>query len=680
MRGEVGKVLGKMLVGFDTETHLFKPGMVTPRIVCASFHNEDFTNLRTRSDKLVSYLNFWLSRDEVELVGHNVAFDLAVIAAEWPEFLRAIVDKLNRGKIRCTRVRQMLIDIAAGESDFRYDASGKASKAGRSLADLGKLYFGEFWDKSEDTWRLRYYQLDGVPLNDWPNDASGYAKDDAARTFRVFHAQTERMKQLAKYLNELSEKTAPEDGSIPDEARQTIHAFWLYMMGAWGLRTDADAVHKMREHFEQSKKEVFEKLHPVGLVREDGTRDMTMIRQCVIAAYYARGLDAPRTAPSDSHPEGQVKADTETLIESGEEHLIMLGKSLSEAATVNTWLPHLEAGIEKPICVSYNSLVDSGRTSARNPNIQNPPRDGKIRACFIPRDGYVFSFADYDTAELRALAQVCLWLVGRSDLADALRNGEDPHLSLAAQMKGISFEEALERFAQDDPEIKEARQFAKVPNFGLPGGLGVDSLISYARGSGYDIDRDLASRTINQWFSRWSEMRAFFDVVKRTIGPAGEGPIVQFWSERIRGACGFNQAANTTFQGLVADGAKRAGWALFQECYLGKFIYEPQNDYERTLKRSPLYHSRPVIFMHDEFGLEIPEVSREHASRAAERQAYVQRKAMAECIPDVPILCSAVLQRRWYKGAKSLKRDGFLVPSKPVKNAQGKTEWVEDVR
>lgn len=46
----------------------------------------------------------------------------------------------------------------------------------------------------------------------------------------------------------------------------------------------------------------------------------------------------------------------------------------------------------------------TGRLACRDPNVQNVPRDLKLRGQFIPRDGYCFIEVDLNQAELRSLA------------------------------------------------------------------------------------------------------------------------------------------------------------------------------------------------------------------------------------------------------------------------------------
>lgn len=684
-----------MIVGWDFETHLIKPGMVAPRPVCMSYHtgaNDTGPTLALRREASL-VLGTWLDQKKHTLVGHNTAYDLVCAMAEWPELARPIFDAVDDGRARCTLIRQTLLDIAAGEAEFRRswvkpregELELKVTRSGRALDDLVLHYFNEVLPKNKEI-RLGYGELDGVPMEEWPERFRTYVLRDAAEPVRIFNAQAGAAASLAA-RPDLEGVWVPKDEGedIPDERPQTRAALWLQLMSSWGLRTDPEAVRALRDRHERDQAERKKRLEPTGMIRADGSRDMKVIQSRVELAYNRLGLHAPRTNPSGKFPEGQVKADTDTLIDSKDEELAMLGESLSDAATVGTWLPWLELGTTTPICVGYNPIVDSGRTSARKPNIQNPPRKGNIRACFKARDGYLYSACDYDTAELRALAQVCIWLLGYSDLGDALRDGLDPHLALAADILGLTYEEALRRYEAGDTEVAEMRQLCKVANFGYPGGLGPEKFVMYAHA--YDaklksvVDLRSSRQLRDAWFKRWREMREFFRCVSAAVGDDGEGAVQQFGSRRVRGGCNFTAGANTTFQGLVADGAKRAGWALARECYLGDWMHPPGDDVERAMHEagmpSPLLGSRPVLFMHDEFILEVPSHDLEKASAAADRQARVQRLAMQACIPDVPIKCGAALMRHWHKGAKAVREHGALVPVRPEKQGD-KMIWVRD--
>ena len=98
---------------------------------------------------------------------------------------------------------------------------------------------------------------------------------------------------------------------------------------------------------------------------------------------------------------------------------------------------------------------------------------------------------------------------------------------------------------------------------------------------------------------------------------------------------------------------------------------------------------RPVLFIHDEIGMEVPfdEKNPKGASDAAHRLSAVMVAAMKFYVRDVPVKAEPVLVRRWYKGAKAVygtgPMEGILLPCKPVTetgaDGKKKTHWVADM-
>jgi hypothetical protein len=345
-----------------------------------------------------------------------------------------------------------------------------------------------------------------------------------------------------------------------------------------------------------------------------------------------------------------------------------------------------EEGEQSVFCVTVPSsflLVRRNGKTMVTGNCQNPPRMGGVRDCFVPRAGHLFVSVDYDQLEMCTLAQTILDWFGKSTMADAINAGRDLHLDLAAEILGITYEEAEARskvakkakktMTKDEfkasglGQILEMRQFAKIPNFGKPGGMGDISLVDFAY-STYEIVISLtpepekpgqsAQELSESWATKWPEMADYFDAISQMIGPLGEAAVKQDVSGRVRGGVSYCAACNTFFQGRAADGAKLALWNVAWECYLGTC-------YDDVTKVSPLYGTRPVIFMHDEIIAEIPEGNL-HA--AAERLSRVMIESMKVFVPDVKIGASPAAMRKWFKEAESSRdADGLLIPWEPAK-------------
>jgi DNA polymerase-1 len=212
---------------------------------------------------------------------------------------------------------------------------------------------------------------------------------------------------------------------------------------------------------------------------------------------------------------------------------------------------------------------------------------------------------------------------------------------MAALILGISPEEAYRRIK--DPDVKEARQTAKVANFGFPGGLGPDALILFAWANyGVRLTRERAIWLKVKWFEAWPEMRKYFRLIE-SFKVGDRYDVTQLVSGRLRGQCSFTAASNTMFQGLGADANHRGLWYVSRACYV-----EP---------RSPLYGSRPVNNIHDENILEVPNTL-EEGIPAAKEMSRLMCSGADEYIRDVPTKAPAMLMRFW---SKEPEKTGALV-------------------
>jgi DNA polymerase I-like protein with 3'-5' exonuclease and polymerase domains len=662
--------------------------MIFPRLVCVSIYDGNTKSLHLAAIGVAEIIKL-LQDPDVILVGHNVSFDLGVIIAEaiaqginehW--ILNLVFEAYAANRIVDTMIRSMLVDIAQGKFQ-EIDGQRRGKVYGLDMLAnrwLGKQITQKTFKKSQahlktDSWRLHYAYLQNTPITQWPQDASDYAIEDSVVTWDV----DAKITSWAITEGQL-------DGTIPNEFEQHRAAWVLHLIGGWGVRVDEEMVKLVRENLEVQRKTSYAVMDQWGIFKKDrlgnyqltkkGARqkNIKVLRALIEDGYKQQGETPPLTDGGKDGSKKQTKTDADSARDSGHPAAIEYANGAGAEKLLNTYVPILERGNGGlPVTSSPNVLVASGRTSWTNPNLQNPPRLHGVRECIIPRPGFVLVGADLDTVELRALAQTCLELFGWSEMANAIRRGEDLHLALAGQILGLDYATTKKRYDQGDILIAETRSpTAKNCNFGLGGGMGATKFAITCINNGAPLITDPSAPMSDHiarakflketWFQAWPEMRLFLKHAGDNTGDMGEGVLVQPWSGRVRGGLDYCAYANTYFQGRVADGAKLALWRVSRACYVDK--------------SNCLYGSRIILFLHDELILECPESM---AHLCAAELVRLLCGAVQEVIPDVPITSSAVITRRWFKSAKPVYVDGILFPSKPEKDSKGRTVWTVDV-
>lgn len=101
----------------------------------------------------------------------------------------------------------------------------------------------------------------------------------------------------------------------------------------------------------------------------------------------------------------------------------------------------------------------SGRLSARDPNLQNIPRDNRVRNMIIAPPGHKIVISDLSQIELRILAMIA----DDTNMINAFRSGMDFHAYTACLMFGIP----LDQFDRKNKDHDEKRTSSKTINFGI---------------------------------------------------------------------------------------------------------------------------------------------------------------------------------------------------------------------
>lgn len=654
-----------LIVAWDTETWRISPGRIAPPLVCVSLAWRDpagrmQTALLDRPTGVEAVRHLLRCKVGPQLVAHHSAFDVPVAWAAAADLRHDIWQALDAGRLRCTRVREKLLQLARGEANRASPPSSLASCVRRYLAE------GVEGKSGEDAWRLRYHELDGVPIDTWPEAARRYATLDAVYCLRVFETQY-------NWIEDLLEDDLDLLAYMPDEAPRTRAAFGLAVQAMWGLRADASRVDRYEADLETRVERARPTLEAAGLLI-DGTMKEAPQKQAVVDAYARHGLgDAPLTKTGRKRLKDGLLVELKHVSLEGDvlrdvpcsggecdddspcgELLHTVADRQDAHRELTRYAKHLRRATTEVVNPSIDELLSTGRASTAKPPTQQFPRRAGARECVVPRHGFLFAGADLKAAETVTFGQVLIDTVGWSSLADSLNAGLDPHLVTAAMLLGISYDEIKARHEAKDSVVKDRRQLSKALNFGLPGGLGPAAFVRYAwKNWGVRITTAQAKTYKSQWLDTYPEVREYFSIVSaRCNVSGGKFDYEQPYSGRLRGSVGYTDGCNTSFQGLAADAVLAALYRVQRECWTGVGYSD----------RGALYGCRGGLFVHDEIVVEAPEAK---APEAAERLAAVMVEELQLRCPGVADACAAEpwIARRWSKSVETLRdASGKLLP------------------
>ena len=148
----------------------------------------------------------------------------------------------------------------------------------------------------------------------------------------------------------------------------------------------------------------------------------------------------------------------------------------------------------------------TGRMASRDPNLQNIPNKTdigrEIREGFIATDGFKLVSFDYSQMELRIAA----FLAGDKKLIEIFREGADVHTAVASQVFKVPSNEVS----------KEMRRRAKVINFGVMYGMGVNALRQQL-----GTDRKEAQKFYENYFQTFAGLAKYLDETRAAAARQG---------------------------------------------------------------------------------------------------------------------------------------------------------------
>lgn len=239
---------------------------------------------------------------------------------------------------------------------------------------------------------------------------------------------------------------------------------------------------------------------------------------------------------------GKKKTDKDTLEKVLPKHPVidLIIKYRHDAKQLSTYTTGIENRLYQG-CIHSTLLLHgtkTGRLASRNPNVQNIPREKRIRNLFKCRDRRLLLKTDLNQAELRVLAV----LSGDRYLLELFRdNTRNLHDEMVEFLFGMGWNE-------------EQRMRAKAVNFGIPYGR---KAISLALEFGHKEHE--TQRWIDDWFDRAPGAKIFID--KCRDAPLQQQNIVTpFGRKRRFGVVSRenvdelqNEASNFPIQGPASD-------------------------------------------------------------------------------------------------------------------------------
>lgn len=211
--------------------------------------------------------------------------------------------------------------------------------------------------------------------------------------------------------------------------------------------------------------------------------------------------------------------------------------------------------------------TNTGRVSVKNPNYQS--YNDAVKKYITPRPGFMHVDSDFAQIEYRVLSS----MAKQEQLLEAFNDPDlDYHSYQASRMFSVPY--AL--------VTKDLRQQSKGVNFGLPYGMGDESLGAAIKGERSKANTMLAAKLRERFFQGQEKIQNFFETA-RANGVRNGFTETDFGRRRYyhKGVFSVNeirrQAGNHVIQGTAADIYKLAVIQMFNrvvaEGWLGKVLF-----------------------------------------------------------------------------------------------------------
>lgn len=545
----------------------------------------------------------------------NVAPDM--IAAIWSALEDLLTDPninfvWHNGKFDCSRLKYLCnLDARIDDDTMLYHYCAINEKRGtHGLKDLGQLYLqAPAWDDELEKIKRDFCKQHKMRIGD-------FMYDDIPTSVLVPYMQrdciaTLRLKRVFTRLGR------PEASFIYSKLIEASNAFMRVELN--GIRLDLDYLEDLEFELEKELEEATKRLNEVASsiwdpmqyskdtgakVKLTDTFNIKSPKQLKWMLQQVLGYPVPSTDA----------ATIDMLLDEVESGAITNPKAkdfLQAVASVRKNSKYMDTyvqGMRDSICRdsrirgTFNLHgTETGRLSSSNPNMQNVPRDKKIKNLLCATPGYKLIQMDYSQAELRVLALLSRdpWLV------KVYQDGKDLHDAVATDMFGPNFD-------------KEQRVMAKTINFGVAYGRGPGSIAQTFKKSMSE-----AREIIAKWFKPMPQVKAWIDN-RRAMAKRGEPCTTFFGRERHFVLTNEdlnhiqNEYINTPIQSIASD------FTMFSLIEIDKFL------------RANKLDARIVTTVHDSIIVECKD-EKDLVDLVAETCVRIMAETPLKYVPDCPV-------------------------------------------
>lgn len=282
-----------------------------------------------------------------------------------------------------------------------------------------------------------------------------------------------------------------------------------------------------------------------------------------------------------------------------------------QLALLKNWLSYSKEGRIYPRLEQIGGR--SGRITCSRPNIQQVPRDPKLKSLFKASPRMSLVEADFSTIEMRLLAV----LSGEKSMLNIFKRGLDPHKQTAQAI-----------FQKSDISGEE-RQIAKTLNYGTIYGGGANMVLSQLTDFTEEEAREFLYRFYSTYpgLKRWQQRVSEGAPVKTINGVAYKMSRSALGRIRYVNPSHRNALINTPVQATGADLQKIALGRLYNELAMPKY-----NEFKL------------VNAVHDSILLEVPDKRTREASKLLQG---VMEQAGNEILRVIPCLTDVKVGKDW---------------------------------